>query len=403
MEFNKSFETAQEAAARLGVTVRAIQKQAAAGKIPGAKRHSRTWLIPSDYDPAVLKEQKAAGNGIPDVYQVSPFRQAMPLMNSAYPVGRVMEYINAMPDEDDRQIALAEYYFFSGQADKCAMTAEPYLDSHDPALRYSASLLCTFANLGRGHAHLARFAMSRLQEQVTVGFHANSPVRFHAMGVFTATTASVLLHLPTGKIPPLEGYLKHLPGGMKLYACYILAHKAYLEKNYEKCLTTAELSLALSPEMYPIATVYLHIVAAMALANMKRMDEARQHIDEAWKIAQPDDLIEAFGEHHGLLQGLIEVYFKKNDPAAFERIIAITYAFSASWRRIHNPETGHDVADNLTTTEFTIAMLYSRGWQTKEIAAHLQVSERTVSNRLSDIFVKLGVSGRAELGKFMLT
>lgn len=197
--------------------------------------------------------------------------------------------------------------------------------------------------------------------------------------------------------------MKHLPGGMKLYACYILAHKAYLEKNYEKCLTTAELSLALSPEMYPIATVYLHIVAAMALANMKRMDEARQHIDEAWKIAQPDDLIEAFGEHHGLLQGLIEVYFKKNDPAAFERIIAITYAFSASWRRIHNPETGHDVADNLTTTEFTIAMLYSRGWQTKEIAAHLQVSERTVSNRLSDIFVKLGVSGRAELGKFMLT
>ena len=118
------FETVQEAAVRLGVTVRAIQKQAAAGKIPGAKRHSRTWLIPSDYDPAMLKEQKAAGNGIPDVYQITPFRQAMPLMNSAYPVGRVMEYINAMPDADDRQIALAEYYLFSGQADKCAMTAE---------------------------------------------------------------------------------------------------------------------------------------------------------------------------------------------------------------------------------------------------------------------------------------
>ncbi|MBQ4264644.1 MAG: helix-turn-helix domain-containing protein [Clostridia bacterium] len=402
MEFNKSFETAQEAAARLGVTVRAIQKQAAAGKIPGAKRHSRTWLIPSDYDPAVLKEQKAAGNGIPDVYQVSPFRQAMPLMNSAYPVGRVMEYINAMPDEDDRQIALAEYYFFSGQADKCAMTAEPYLDSHDPALRYSASLLCTFANLGRGHAHLARFAMGRLQEQVAAGFHADSPIRFHAMGVFTATTASVLLHLPTGKIPPLEGYLKYLPGGMKLYACYILAHKAYLEKNYEKCLNTAELSLALSPEMYPIATVYLHIVAAMALANMKRMDEARQHIDEAWKIAQPDDLIEAFGEHHGLLQGLIETYFKNNAPEYLDRILSITYAFSASWRRIHNPETGHDVADNLTTTEFAIAMLYNRGWSVKEIAAHMEISERTVNRYISSVYNKLGISDKNMLGQYML-
>jgi len=402
MQKDLQFETAQEAAVRLGITVRAIQKQAAAGKIPGAKRHSRAWLIPSDYDPAVLKEQKAAGNGIPDVYQITPFRQAMPLMNSAYPVGRVMEYINAMPDADDRQIALAEYYFFSGQAEKCAQTAEPYLDSHDPALRYSASLLCTFANLGRGHAHLARFAMSRLQEQVSAGFHADSPVRFHAMGVFTATTVSVLLHLPTGKIPPLEGYLKHLPEGMKLYACYILAHKAYLEKNYEKCLNTAELSLALTPEMYPIATVYLHIVAAMALANMKRMDEARQHIDEAWKIAQPDDLIEAFGEHHGLLQGLIETYFKNNAPEYLERIIAITYAFSASWRRIHNPETGHDVADNLTTTEFTVAMLLNRGWAVKEIADHMEISERTIKRHIASIYNKLGISDRDMLEKFML-
>jgi len=222
------------------------------------------------------------------------------------------------------------------------------------------------------------------------------------MGVFTATTASVLLHLPTGKIPPLEGYLKHLPEGMKLYACYILAHKAYLEKNYEKCLTTAELSLALSPEMYPIPMVYLHIVAAMALANMKRMDEARQHIDEAWKIAQPDDLIEAFGEHHGLLQGLIETYFKNNAPEYLERIIAITYAFSASWRRIHNPETGHDVADNLTTTEFTVAMLFNRGWAVKEIAEHMEISERTTKRHIASIYNKLGISDRDMLEKFML-
>ena len=402
MSFQNNFETAQQAAVRLGITVRAIQKQAAAGKIPGAERHSRTWMIPADYDPAVLKEQKAAGDGVPDVYQVTPFRQAMPLMNSAYPVGRVMEYINAMPDEDNRQIALAEYYFFSGQAEKCAQAAEPYLDSHDPALRYSASLLCTFANLSRGHTHLARFAMGRLHEQLESGFRANAPARSQAIGVFTATAASVLLHLPIEHLPPLEEYMKHLSGGMKLYACYILAHKAYLEKNYEKCLTTAELSVSLSPELYPIASVYLHIVAAMALSNMKRMDEAKAHLGEAWKIARPDDLIEAFGEHHGLLQGLIESYFKNNAPEHLERIIAITYAFSAGWRRIHNPDTGHDVADNLTTSEFTIAMLYNRGWSVKEIAEHMEMSERTVKRHIASIYNKLGISDRDMLEKFML-
>ncbi len=139
------------------------------------------------------------------------------------------------------------------------------------------------------------------------------------------------------------------------------AHKAYLEQDYARCLTIADMGISLSTQVYPIASVYAHIVAAMALVNLKQMDQARKHIDEAWKLAAPDDIIEPFGEHHGLLQGLIEVYFKNDYPNDFERIISITYAFSAGWRAIHNPDTNHDVADNLTTTEFTVAMLYNRG------------------------------------------
>ena len=49
---------------------------------------------------------------------------------------------------------------------------------------------------------------------------------------------------------------------------------------------------------------------------------------------------------------MIEVYFKKDRPKDFDRIIAINHAFSAGWRKVHNPETQHDVAYNLTTTEF---------------------------------------------------
>lgn len=396
------FETAQQAAVRLGLTVRAIQKHAAAGKIVGAKKHGRSWLIPSNYDPAASQIQSPIENGIPDVYQITPFRQAMPLLNSAYPIGRVMEFIHAMPDSDDRQIAMGEYYLFSGRAEEAAITVEPYLDSHDPALRHSASLICTFANLSRGHTHLAHFAMNRLKEQVTAGFHHESPVRFHSMGVFTATTAAVLLHLPTDQIPPLMNYLRYLPGGMKLYACYVLAHKAYLEKEYVKCLTIAEMGLALSPQVFPIAAVYTHLAATMALANMKRMDDARRHMEDAWKIAQPDGLLQPFAEHHGLLQGMVEVYFKKAAPDVLPHIVELTYAFSAGWRKIHNLQTGHDVADNLTTTEFTIAMLYNRGWTVKEIAAHMELSERTINRHITSVYNKLGISGRNMLSQFML-
>ena len=398
------FETTAQAAVRLGVTKRAVQKWAAEGRIPGAVKHGNSWLIPQN---AVVTKSGESGqygilSSIPDVYQLDPFRISMPLLNSSYPIGKIREYINAISDEDDRNIALGEYFFFSGYADQAVEILEPYLNSPDPSLRFSSNLICSFANLSRGHIQLARFSMNQLHDQLQAVLHSEAPPHLHAIGIFTAHAASVLLHRPIPDIPRLDEYLYYLPGGLKLYACYILAHRAYLEGDYQKSLNIADLGIAFCPNVYPIASVYVHIIAAIALINLKRIEEAKRHIDSAWKIAKPDDILEPFGEHHGLLQGLIEIYFRDHDPEVFERMNKITYAFSAGWRKIHNPDTNHPVADNLTTTEFTVAMLYNRGWLKKEIAAHMGVSFHTVNAQIKTIFNKLGISNKDELGQYML-
>ena len=108
------------------------------------------------------------------------------------------------------------------------------------------------------------------------------------------------------------------------------------------------------------------------------------------------------GEHHGLLQGLIETCLKKDYPEDYERIIAITYKFSFGWRRIHNPDTNEYVADNLTTTEFTIAMLASRGWTNQEIADYMKITSRTVKQHMTCIFNKISISNRKQLKDYML-
>ncbi len=401
------FETVQEAAERLGVTVRAVQKWAAAGRMPGAEKFGKSWLIPKDAvvieSAAAKQEQKqTADTDAPAACRPSPPRVIMPLLNSDYPVGGCLEYIKTMPDPDDRNIALAEYYYFSGRAEECARTVEPYLNSRDPALHFSSNLLYIFANLAGGHSQLSRFAMRNLQEQTRRELTSDSSRPFRAAGIFTATAASVFLHIPVPPIPPLEEYISDLPAGLKLWACYVLAHKAYLEKEYARSLAVADMGLALIRNASSIAEIYVHIVAAMALVNMKRVEDAKNRIDFAWKLAKPDDLLEPFGEHHGLLQGMIEIYFKKDHPKDFKRIIDITYAFSAGWRVIHNSVTNHDVADNLSTMEFTIAMLLTRNWSYKEIAGYLQISERNISGKISDVYSKLGVADKAELAKFML-
>ena len=86
----------------------------------------------------------------------------------------------------------------------------------------------------------------------------------------------------------------------------------------------------------------------------------------------------------------------------FKRIIAITYEFSSGWRKIHNPETGHDVADDLTTTEFAAAMLAARNWTNPEIAEHMNISVNTVKHHISQAMKKLNVGNRKDLKKYML-
>ena len=153
---------------------------------------------------------------------------------------------------------------------------------------------------------------------------------------------------------------------------------------------------------YPIPAIYLHLIAVMDYMSMKQTDRAEAHLLKAWEIARPDDLIAGFGEHHGLLGAMLEAVIKPKWPEDFKKMIDITYRFSSGWRRVHNPKTGHDVADDLTTTEFVIAMLVARNWTTQEIADHLKISANTAKTHISEAMRKLNVENRKDLKQYML-
>lgn len=227
--------------------------------------------------------------------------------------------------------------------------------------------------------------------------------QFRAASAFVASAAAVLLHLPLPEtMPDVESFLPLLPPGLRAFALYVQAHYLYLKEEYGPSAGMVEATLAMGAASYPIPAIYLHLVAVMDYMSLKKPDQAQAHLLAAWKIAQPDDLIEGFGEHHGLLGAMLEAVIKPKWPEDFKRIIAITYRFSAGWRKVHNPETGHDVADDLTTTEFAIAMLAARGWTNQEIAEHLHISVNTVKNHISEAMRKLDVENRKDLKKYML-
>lgn len=323
-------------------------------------------------------------------------------MNTTFAPGQAAEAVAAISDPDLRQIACAELAYFSGRAEDAAAIAAPYLDSDEPALCLSACLIFSYANLTLGQIQRARAALVRVQQSIDA-FDADTPPELRAAGLFIVTTASVLLHLPlSNEMPDLSAAFKYLPPGLRQFAVYVQAHQKYLAGDYTGSIAVVENALNFERAVYPIPAIYLHLVAVMDAMSLKEPDRAEAHLLAAWELAQPDDLIEAFGEHHGLLGGMLEVVIKPRWPEDFKRIIDITYRFSWGWRRVHNPHTGHDVADNLSTTEFAICMLAARDWNDGEIAEHLNLSVHTVKSHLSNAYSKLGIKGRRALKDHML-
>ena len=399
------YRSIREMAERWGVSERRVNQFCTQGRIPGARKFGTAWAIPAGAerpeDPRRAKQENGReAHPRPPAGAALPGSTLMPLMNTPFHPGHCMGAVEKM-EGLRREIALAEYYYFSGQPEAAARAAEPYLASPDMGARFSACLLCAYANLSLGHIRLARLALGKMTDTLHAAGEASPP--FRAAASFVAATAAVLLHLPLPEgLPPAGDFLPLLPEGLRAFALYVQAHYLYLHADYGRSAGIVEATLSMGAERYPISSIYLHLVAVMDYMSLKQTERARAHLLAAWEKARPDDLIEGFGEHHGLLGGMLEAVIKPGWPEDFRRIIDNTYRFSAGWRRVHNPETGHDVADSLTTTEFAASMLAARGWTNSEIAAHMGISPNTVKRHISTALGKLHIRNRKDLKQYML-
>lgn len=290
----------------------------------------------------------------------------LPLLNSSFEPGRAREVVEGFVDVDLRNIARAELFYFTGQAEECCEITRGYLSSRVIELKLSACILYGYSNLTLGNV------------------------------------AAVLLHLPTDGMPAFGEYSRMLPEGLRLFATYVMAHHTYLNGEIWSAYGMGKAALFMAERSYPISMTYIHCMMAVCAINRKHKQEAQEEMLRSWELAKMDGFLEPFIEHHGLLRGAIEACIRNRDPEAYQRITEGVISFSRGWMALHNPENRRKVTGELSTMEFSIAMLASGGWTNKEIGEHLGISINTVKHYLTDIFCKLNVKKRDELKKFML-
>ena len=229
------FESSHETAARLHVNVRTVQKWAKEGKIPGAKRMGKTWMLP----------RGIKGPGTTEEHLV----HVLPLLNATFSPGNCLKEIESIANKVERDIAYGEYYYFTGRPGESVKMVEPYLYYQDIGIALSASVVYVLAALSLGEIGQKIHAM---EEKIRDANHrmiamSNTP----ELGDYAVTAAmfqnaiAVMMHLPMEINGELKAQLKYLPEGKKLFGAYILAHHYHLQRDYHRALGTAEAAFTL--------------------------------------------------------------------------------------------------------------------------------------------------------------
>lgn len=324
----------------------------------------------------------------------------LPLTNSIFQPGHVMEFINNMPNADQKALALAECHFFQGKASAASAESSKLLRHSDPMLRLSANLIYGLSNLSLGYTPMALQALRQIDSIVQFVLdqqqEPNDPQEQQQAYLFGQLINSLMRRPNTLEMPFTLSQDPEL-NGFRVIVIYSVAYQVALSGEAERALGMIESVLAYSQEQYVIPRIYSYLMMAISFINLNRIEEAKEAFMKAWEIAKPDMLLHPFAQHHSLLCGLVEVCLKSDEPQMYRRITAMSYVFGASWRQMHHGSADDDLVSSLTAMEYSIAMLAAKKWKVREIAGYMKISEGYTKKMLSGIYIKLGVSSRDEM------
>ncbi len=393
----------KQTAAKWNMSARFVQRRCMEGRIDGATKIGTSWVIPaSAKKPNDMRRTVSKEKLLADTQANKNKHDIMPLMNAVFTIGGCKEYIAAIEDKDEKNIATAEYFYYTGNARKCSDIAEKYIKSEIFELRVSALWLYAMSNLSLDKLNNTKKALKFVKE-IYDNTNDDSPKLERALAICLYNAVLTQFHLLKPKdIPETQDYMRQLPAGLRYFICFSQAYFAYNNNLYGTSIGMAEIALALDDVKYPIARIYLHLICTMCYIHIGYTHLSEIHLNKALHYAKPDKFVMPFGELHMELCGMLEAVVKKKAPEDFNKIINVAKGYSSGWLRLHNEITGDNIPTDLTPTEYTIAMLVARKWQSKEIAAHLGITENSVNKSVSETMSKMGVSKRAEIKKIML-
>lgn len=402
--------TVKQAAEKWGVTPRRVQGLCKEGKIKGAIRWERTWMIP---DHAVLPSTNKGEEPHMPMPKKSPFLDMTGIYNEA---GMAEESATLLENNKEaHELFQAQIAYRRGEIERVYDKARYFLSAHSGfyAILGGGMLLAQCAiwrgdvrlwNEAKRHICQAPCNTSTEREIVSLTLAIIDSSIYDNKDYPQWFTRGNFEVLPSDAHPAAKVfYIKHLfmaafavaSKELELEGVSGLALMKMIPNTIEPFITQARVDKTVIPE------IFLRLSCAVAYHYSGQRELAISHIDKAIALALPDGLYGILVEYVRHFDGLLEERIALVDPSC-ELIVKELYrTYSIGWARLSGTVRNRYIATNLTSREREIAKLVAFGFTTKEIAAMLYISESTVKQTVLRVVQKTGVKDRSEFSSIL--
>ena len=396
-----------EVAAKWGITPRRLQTLCAQGKIEGATRFGRAWMIPKSAPKPADGRTKAAREE--KLFTDMPMPRKTPflhLTNLYNAPGCGEKAIAALGDNYEAQTLLAaEIAYSRGQIDKVYDSANYLLEKHSGFYAVlSGGMLLAQCAIWRGDLHMWRKAKIHIAEA-----NAKNDREREIITLAICAVDSMLYNVKDFpdwfKIGCFEMLHKDsLPAAKVYYAKYLyatghgLASKTIELEGISGLALMGLLPAIIEPMISQamadntvIAEIYLRLTCAVTYHFTKNTDQAIRHIDRAIALALPDKFYGILAEYCRTLGGLLEQRLKAVDESAWEEVSILFKRYIENWSKLGSQITGRQVIANLSKQQREVARLAAFKLSDAEIGARLHMSVSGVKQAIRTIKQKSGL------------
>ena len=391
--------TASEAAGKWGISGRSINYHLVAGRIHGAVKKGKLWLIPADAQRPADKRRadqtlpESAPALLADLLHVSAAAtRPMPAHNPD-------AILDSIEEDRIRLIYEAELSYLRGDFEQVMNCFDKTVG--DDAARLRTCPIAIVAAISMGNYNTYTRIDAFLKEYI----RADTDNRIRVSAEFSLATTAVSVLAPNMVPDWLKvGDLSALLPQARPNALYLRAKYFYCIGEFDAALAVAQTALTLSsPERgITITDLYLRLTCAITCYALERKEEAKSWLLSAMRLALPHGFVTPFAELVTSLGGLMEQCLEQEFPGSYKTVMEQWERTWKNWITFHNQFTKDNITILLSLREYHIAMLVARGVPYAKIAKQYGISVGRLKNIMLEIREKLFLSNREELEKFIL-